>query len=101
MKPIHPILTFRQPQLIVPFVQDTKNALLIRFAEGQPSVVTSATVQHALLRSLELTFELEEGETASEPLPTAETRRAILLYEATEGGAGVLSRILQEPTQAC
>jgi Domain of unknown function (DUF1998)/Helicase conserved C-terminal domain len=87
------------PQLVVPFVQDTKNALLIRFAEGQPSVVTSATVQHALLRSLELTFELEEGETASEPLPTAETRRAILLYEATEGGAGVLSRILQEPNK--
>ena len=49
------------PQLVVPFVQDTKNALLIRFAEGQPSLVTSATVQHALLRSLELTFELEEG----------------------------------------
>ncbi|MCU1248740.1 MAG: box helicase domain protein [Edaphobacter sp.] len=87
------------PQLIVPFVQDTKNALLIRFAEGRPSLVTSATVQHALLRSLELTFELEEGETASEPLPTAETRRSILLYEATEGGAGVLSRILQEPSK--
>ena len=86
-------------QLIVPFVQDTKNALLIRFADGRPSLATSATVQHALLRSIELTFELEEGETASEPLPTAETRRSILLYEATEGGAGVLSRILQEPTK--
>jgi len=86
-------------QLIVPFVQDTKNALLIRFAGGRPSLATSATVQHALLRSIELTFELEEGETASEPLPTSDTRRSILLYEATEGGAGVLSRILQEPTK--
>lgn len=86
-------------QLVVPFVQDTKNALLIRFADGRPSLATSATVQHALLRSIELTFELEEGETASEPLPTAETRRSILLYEATEGGAGVLSRVLQEPTK--
>lgn len=84
-------------QLIVPFVQDTKNALLLRFANVKPSATTSATVQHALLRSIELTFELEEGETASEPLPTAETRRSILFYEATEGGAGVLSRILQEP----
>jgi len=47
-------------QLIVPFVQDTKKALLIRFADGRPSLATSATVQHALLRSIELTFELEE-----------------------------------------
>ena len=80
-------------------MQDTKNALLIRFADATPSEVTSATVQHALLRSIELTFELEEGETGSEPLPTAETRRSILFYEATEGGAGVLSRILQEPAK--
>lgn len=86
-------------QLVVPFVQDAKNALLIRFADSIPSQVTSATVQHALLRSIELTFELEEGETASEPLPTAETRRSILFYEATEGGAGVLSGILQEPAK--
>lgn len=86
-----------QPQRVVPFVQDRKNALVIRFADVPASPVTSATVQHALLRSIELTFELEEGETASEPLPTADTRRSVLLYEATEGGAGVLSRIVQEP----
>ena len=85
------------PQLVVPFVQDTMNAALLRFPQGRPDNITSATVQHALLRGLELTFELEESETASEPLPSSDHRSAILLYEATEGGAGVLNRLLREP----
>jgi hypothetical protein len=46
---------------------------------------------------LELTFQLEEGETYTEPVPSRDRRNAILVYEATEGGAGVLSRVIQEP----
>jgi len=84
-------------QRIVPIVQDNKNAALIRFDGYRPSEMTSATLQHALLRGIELTFQLEEGETATEPVPSRDRRNAILLYEATEGGAGVLSRIVQEP----
>jgi len=84
-------------QRIVPIVQDNKNAALVRFPGNQPAEVTATTLQHALLRGLELTFQLEEGETNTEPVPSREIRNAILIYEATEGGAGVLSRILQEP----
>lgn len=84
-------------QRIVPIVQDNKNAALLRFADTRPSDTTAATLQHALLRGLELTFQLEEGETSTEPVPSREIRNAILVYEATEGGAGVLSRVLQEP----
>jgi hypothetical protein len=40
---------------------------------------------------------LEEGETYTEPVPSRDRRNAILVYEATEGGAGVLSRVIQEP----
>jgi hypothetical protein len=52
-----------------------------------------------LLRGLELTFELEEGEILSEPLPNREDRKAILIYEATEGGAGVLNRLIGDQSK--
>ncbi len=84
-------------QRIVPIVQDNKNAALIR-VRGEPLGATSmATLQHALARGLELVFQLEEGETLTEPVPTRDKRRAILAFEATEGGAGVLGRLTSEP----
>ena len=83
-------------QRIVPIVQDNKNAALIRLPTKPLSESSMATLQHALVRGLELVFQLEEGETLAEPVPSNENRRAILLYEATEGGAGVLGRLLQQ-----
>jgi hypothetical protein len=82
-------------QRIVPLVEDRKNALLI-----QPQVPLAtgemATFQHAFIRSVQLVFQLEEGELQGEPLPTRDTRNAILLYEATEGGAGLLNRLVAD-----
>lgn len=84
-------------QRIVPIVQDNKNASLIRL-HGEPLSETSmTTLQHALARGLELVFQLEEGETLTEPVPSRDKRRAILAYEATEGGAGVLGRLTNDP----
>jgi len=81
----------------VPIVQDRKNALLIRFTNPEASSQSALTTfQHALLRGIEVLFQLEEGEILGEPLPSREDRRTILLYEATEGGAGVLSRIIRD-----
>ncbi|MCK6547998.1 DEAD/DEAH box helicase [Myxococcota bacterium] len=83
-------------KLIVPAVQDHKNALLVQLAD-ELDYVTVTTVQHALLRGLETVFQLEQGELLAEPMPTRDIRKGFLLYEATEGGAGVLTRLVAEP----
>ena len=87
-----------RPVRIVPIVRDRKNALLLRFEDPgrfDPSTIT--TLQHALVRGISVVFQLEEGEVLAEPLPHRDTRRAILAYEVTEGGAGVLNRLIEEP----
>lgn len=87
-----------RPVRIVPIVRDRKNALLLRLSQPENyASETIATVQHALLRGIELVFQLEEGEVLSEPLPSRDNRLAILTYEATEGGAGVLSQLIEDP----
>jgi Lhr-like helicase len=84
------------PQLIVPIVEDNKNAALLRLAREPQSIVTITTLQHAFTRGLETVFQLEEGETLTEPVPNRESRKAVLAFEATEGGAGVLTRLVSE-----
>lgn len=85
-----------KPQRIVPFVQDRKNALHVMPAAPLQRG-TVVTLQHALRRAIERTYQLEEAELLAEPLPDAEARRGLLFYEATEGGAGVLTRLVREP----
>lgn len=85
-------------QSIVPVVEDTKNALLLKFdrlIELDKSQM--ATLQHALVRAIETEHVLEAGELLGEPLPTRDDRKAILFYEASEGGAGVLKRMMDGP----
>jgi superfamily II DNA/RNA helicase len=94
-EPPDPTVTPRQ--WIVPSVQDRKNALLLQPSEIDVPLMTLATVQHALMRGIEAEFQLEEGEILVEPMPTREERNGFLLYEATEGGAGVLTRLVSEP----
>lgn len=84
-------------QRVVPIVQDQKNAALFRPVGDGLSEGAMATLQHALTRGLDLVYQLEESELLSEPTPTRESRHAILSLEASEGGAGVLSRLISEP----
>jgi len=84
-------------QRITPFVEDTKNVLLLqpRVPLREESLVT---LQYALKRGIESLFQIEEAELAAEPLPDPSKRNAILFYEAAEGGAGVLTRLTTDPT---
>ena len=93
--------TARGVQRVIPAVQESKNALIFRpkIREGQAiTAATYPTIQHALLRAMHRCFELEEGEILAEPLPNEKDRACFLLYESTEGGAGVLNRLA--PNQA-
>jgi ribosomal protein L37E len=94
-EPADPTISPRQ--WIVPTVQDRKNALLLQPSECDLAQEAIATVQHALLRGIEAVFQLEEGEVLAEPMPTRDERTGFLFYEATEGGAGVLTRLAVEP----
>ncbi len=55
-----------------------------------------ATLQHALVQGVAQCFQLEEGEIQTEPTPSRDGRRCLLFYESSEGGAGVLSRLVRE-----
>ena len=85
-------------QWIVPAVEDRKNALLMRpILDSTPTASTIPTIQHGILRGIEEVFQLEEGEILAEPMPSSDARTGFLLYEAAEGGAGVLTRLVSDP----
>jgi hypothetical protein len=82
---------------ITPFVQDRKNALLLQFANNwEPLQLLS--LKNALKRGIEVAFQLDGSEIAAELMPNDEEASALLLYESAEGGAGVLSRLVESPS---
>jgi very-short-patch-repair endonuclease len=81
---------------VIPFVQDRRNCLLLEPHE-QRSEEQMASLQAALKRGIQAIFQLEDQELAVEPLPSANLRRLLMFYEAAEGGAGVLRRLLDDP----
>ncbi len=59
--------------------------------------MTATTLRYALERGIEASFQLEDSELDSQPLPDLDRRGRMLLTESAEGGAGVLRRLLAEP----
>ncbi len=84
-------------QRVVPYVRDTKNALVLRF-EPPRAGPEMASLQAAFRQAIQQHFQLEPRELSSEPMPSPQDRREILFYEASEGGAGALRRIVEDAT---
>jgi ATP-dependent helicase YprA (DUF1998 family) len=83
-------------QRVVPYVMDTKNALVMRL-EPPRSGPEMASLQAAFKEAIQKHFQIEPRELACEPMPSAQGRQEILFYEASEGGAGVLRQIAEDP----
>ncbi|MFA7233744.1 MAG: DEAD/DEAH box helicase [Terrimicrobiaceae bacterium] len=85
-----------RPQRVVPYVKDTKNALVMRFEPPRPGPEMAA-LQAAFKQAIQKHFQLESRELSCEPMPSPQNRQEILFYEASEGGAGVLRQIAEDP----
>lgn len=88
---------------VVPYVEDRRNCLIV-CPEGYPTLEDDearlswmASFEAALKSAIREEFQLEDAELASEPLPSLERRDVILIYEAAEGGAGVLRQLVEDP----
>jgi len=90
--------TARRPQLVIPYVEDRRNALLLRWEQALPGAVLVG-LMFALKRGIEAVYQLEDSELAVEALPRRADPRYALFYESSEGGAGVLRRLATEPDQ--
>jgi ATP-dependent helicase YprA (DUF1998 family) len=83
---------------VIPFVDDTKNALVFtpQVPVTEPAFMPS--LDAALRRGIQHVFQVEASEIAVESLPSRQRRNHLLFYEATEGGAGVLRQLVEDPT---
>ncbi|GIV55415.1 MAG: DEAD/DEAH box helicase [Candidatus Kapaibacterium sp.] len=78
-------------------VQDTQNILVVQPAD--PELLSDRALEvsfrAALLRGVQQVFQLDESELAAECVGSQD-HRAILLYENSEGGCGVLRRLVSQ-----
>lgn len=81
---------------VIPYVEDRRNCLILEPSEtlGHEQM---ASLQAALKNAIQVQYQLEDQELAVEPLPNREDRRLLLFFEAAEGGAGVLRRLVEDP----
>ena len=89
-------------ETVIPYVNDRRNALIIRptvltaIPDARDRLAVAAALQAALKNAIQVVFNLEDGELAAEPLPSRGDPRLLLVYEASEGGAGVLRRLIDD-----
>jgi very-short-patch-repair endonuclease len=89
-------VTPKRVQRVIPYVIDTKNCILVT-----PNRLSDPTEVFSLLsaikQGIQLVYQLEDFELSAETLPDGKDPNSFLLFESTEGGAGVLRRLVEEP----
>jgi ATP-dependent helicase YprA (DUF1998 family)/very-short-patch-repair endonuclease len=85
----------RRVERVIPYVEDRRNSLVFEPKTAQ-SVEVITSLAFALKNAIQVVYQLEDDELACELLPDGNHPRYILLYEAAEGGAGVLRRLLKD-----
>ena len=85
-----------RPRKVIPYVEDRRNVLITRLAEGQ-EIGAQVSLRYALERGAEALFQLEDTELDSEMLPDHQGQGRALFTESAEGGAGALRRLITEP----
>uniref|UniRef100_UPI002453F381 DUF1998 domain-containing protein n=1 Tax=Nocardia carnea TaxID=37328 RepID=UPI002453F381 len=93
---LDPVTSSTRPKKVIPYVEDTRNILVLRLAGGVTDV-QATTLRYAIERGIEAEFQLEDGELSSEVLPDPTGQARMLFTESAEGGAGVLRRLHAEP----
>lgn len=84
-------------QRIVPYVRDIRNILIFTPPTDFPQEQMS-TLQAAIQTGIVRAFQIESSEIIVEPLPNKDNRQHILIYEAAEGGAGILRHLAEHIT---
>lgn len=94
-------------QRVVPYVDDHQNALILTLKDAgldrmqshgaKPGPAHYLSLGYALKRGICIEFQLEDIELSMELLPDNDKPTAMLLTESSEGGAGVVGRLLDEP----
>lgn len=82
---------------VVPYVEDHRNVMTIKFAQ-QYDLNVMASIQSAFKQAIQQEYQLEPGELAAEPLPNKDDRQLLFFYESSEGGAGVLRQLVENPS---
>ncbi|GIU86699.1 MAG: RNA helicase [Acidimicrobiia bacterium] len=82
---------------VVPFVEDRRNTLIFDPLGVETTEPFMASLEASLKGAIQAEFDIEDNELGVVSLPDPAARRSILIYEASEGGAGVLRQLVDDP----